>query len=78
MMTFSSGTSYYGMMGGYYGMINGCYGMMQGFGGGWGFYGAAALGLVAGIVVLVGALSVAVLLGAGFYVRRCFARAWSP
>ena len=58
MMTFSFGTPYYGMMGGYYGAANGYYGMMQGFGyGGW-FYGAAAVGLIAGIVVLVGAVMI--------------------
>lgn len=56
MATFAYGTPYYGMMGGYYGMMNGYYGMMQGFGyGGW-FYGAAALGLISGIIVLVGAI----------------------
>ncbi|MDG7006626.1 MAG: hypothetical protein JRN06_00110 [Nitrososphaerota archaeon] len=59
MMTFSYGTPYYGMMGGYYGMMNGYYGMMQGFGyGGWWFYGAAGIGLIAGIAVLVGAIMI--------------------
>lgn len=58
MMTFSRGAPYGGMMGGYYGMANGYYDMMQGFGyPGW-FYGAAAIGLVAGIVVLVGAVMI--------------------
>ncbi len=57
MLTFSYGTPYGGMMSGYYGVTNGYYGMMQGFGGGW-FYGAAALGLIAGIVVLVGAVMI--------------------
>lgn len=57
MMTFSYGTPYGGMMGGYYGVTNGYYGMMQGFGGGW-FYGAAAIGLIAGIAVLVGAVMI--------------------
>lgn len=53
--TFSFGTPYYGMMGGYYGITGGYYGMMRGFGyGGW-FYGAAAIGLASGIVVLIGA-----------------------
>lgn len=56
MMAFSYGTPYYGMMGGYNGMMGGYYGMMQGFGyGGW-FYGAAAVGLISGIVILVGAI----------------------
>lgn len=54
MMTFSYGGPYYGMMGGYYGMMGGYYGMMQGYGG-W-FYGAAAIGLISGIVILVGAV----------------------
>ncbi len=68
MMTFSYGTPYYGMMGGYYGMMNGYYGMMQGFGyGGW-FYGAAALGLISGIVVLVGAVMI--------YTRPANASTW--
>ncbi|MDG6980849.1 MAG: DUF4064 domain-containing protein [Nitrososphaerota archaeon] len=58
MTTFSYGTPYYGMMGGYYSMMNGYYGMMQGFGGGGWFYGAAAVGLIAGIVVLVGAIMI--------------------
>lgn len=58
MMTFSYGTPYNGMMGGYYDMMNGYYGMMQGFGGwGW-FYGAVAMGLIAGIVILVGAIMI--------------------
>ena len=58
MRTVSYGGPYYGMMGGYYGMMGGYYGMMQGYGyGGW-FYGAAAIGLVAGIVVLVGAIMI--------------------
>ena len=52
MLAFAHGTHYSGMMGGYYGM-------MQGFGyGGWWFYGAALLGLIAGIVVLVGAIMI--------------------
>ncbi len=56
MTTFSFGTPYYGMMGGYYGMMGGYYGMMQGFGyGGW-FYLAAAVGLISGIVILIGAI----------------------
>lgn len=58
MMTFSSDTPYYGMMGGYRGMMDGDFGVMQGFGyGGW-FYGAAAIGLVSGIVVLIGAVMI--------------------
>ncbi len=55
MMTFSFGAPYYGTMGGYYGMMGGYYGMMQGFGYGAWFYGAAAIGLVSGIIVLIGA-----------------------
>ena len=51
MMMFSYGTSYYGFMGGYYGM-------MGGFGyGGW-FYWAAAVGLIAGVAVLAGAVMI--------------------
>lgn len=58
MMTFSYGGPYYGMMGGYYGMMGGYYGMMQGYGyGGW-FYGVAALGVISGILVLVGAIMI--------------------
>ncbi len=58
MTTLSFGTPYYGMMGGYYGMMGGYYGMMQGLGyGGW-FYGAAAIGLVSGIIVLIGAVMI--------------------
>jgi hypothetical protein len=49
------------MMGGYYygGMTGGYYGMMRGFGfgGGW-FFGLAALGIVSGIVILVGAVMI--------------------
>lgn len=68
MMTFSFGTPYYGMMGGYNGMMGGYYGMMQGFGyGGW-FYGAAAIGLVSGIIVLIGAAMI--------YVRPSKAPMW--
>ena len=52
---------YGGMMGGYYysGMTGGYYGMMRGFGfgGGW-FYGFAAMGVVSGIVILVGAIMI--------------------
>ena len=59
VMSFSSGLPYYGgMMGGYYygGMMGGYYGMMRGFGfgGGW-FYGLAAIGIVSGIIILLGA-----------------------
>ncbi len=57
-MGLSSGAPYYGgMMGGYYrGMMGGYYGMMRGFGllDGW-FYGLAAIGIVSGIIILVGA-----------------------
>ncbi|HVC26973.1 MAG TPA: hypothetical protein VND40_02310 [Nitrososphaerales archaeon] len=60
--SFSSGLPQYGgMMGGYYygGLTGGYYGMMRGFGfgGGW-FYGLAALGVVSGIVILVGAVMI--------------------
>ncbi len=55
-MTFSHGTPYPGMMSGYYGMMNGYYGMMGGYGG-WS-YGAAALGSISGIVVLLGAVMI--------------------
>ncbi len=54
MMAFSYGAPYYGMMGGYYGMMNDYYGFMGG-NGGW-LYGIAAVGLVSGIVVLIGAV----------------------
>jgi hypothetical protein len=67
-MTFPYGTPYYGMMGGYYGMMNGYYGMMRGFGyGGW-FYAAAAVGLISGIVILVGAMMI--------YARSANASTW--
>lgn len=57
MMFGFSGVPYYGgMMGGYYGMMGGYYGMMQGFGG-W-FYGIAAIGLISGVIILVGAMMV--------------------
>ncbi len=60
VMSLSSGLPYYGgMMGGYYygGMTGGYYGMMRGFGfGGGGFYGLAAIGIVSGIIVLIGAI----------------------
>jgi len=60
VMGLSSGSPRYGgMMGGYYygGMMGGYYGMMRGFGfgGGW-FYGLAAIGIVSGIIILVGAI----------------------
>ena len=58
MMTFSYGGPYAGMMGGYYGMMGGYYGMMQGYGYEVWFYGAAALGLIAGIAVLAGAIMI--------------------
>ncbi len=48
--------SYGGMMGGYAGMMNGYYGMMGGYAGGW-FFGLAAIGLVSGIVLIVGAIA---------------------
>lgn len=52
---FGSPSHYNGMMGGYYrGMMGGYYGMMGGSGG-W-FYGFAALGIVSGLLVLVGAV----------------------
>jgi hypothetical protein len=61
MLGYSSGP-YGGMMGGYSGMMggnsgsfmSGYYGMMQGFGG-W-FYGFAVIGIIAGVIVLVGAI----------------------
>lgn len=55
-MGFSGQPSYYygGMMGGYTGMMNGYYGMMGGYGSGW-FFGLAAIGLISGVIVLVGA-----------------------
>ena len=60
VMSFSGQlSSYYygGMMGGHYGMINGYYGMMRGFGfGGMWFYGLAAIGIISGIIILVGAI----------------------
>ncbi len=47
------GGSYYG------GMMGGYYGMMHGFGlGGGGFYGLAAIGIVSGIIILVGAIMI--------------------
>ena len=46
---------YSGMMGGYGGtMTSSYYGMMQGFGG-W-FYGFAAVGIIAGVLVLFSAI----------------------
>ena len=60
IMSFPLGGPYYygGMMGGYYGMMNGYYGMMQGFGfGGW-HYALAAIGLVSGVIILVGAIMI--------------------
>ena len=61
MLGYSSGpyvgmmSGYSGMMGGYGGgMTSGYYGMMQGFGG-W-FYGFAVLGIMAGVLVLFGAI----------------------
>jgi len=61
MLGYSSGP-YGGMMGGYSGMMGGYggtmtssyYGMMQGFGG-W-FYGIAAIGIIAGVLVLFSAI----------------------
>jgi hypothetical protein len=62
VMGLSSGLPYYGgMMGGNYygGMMGGYYGMMQGFGfGGGGFYGLAAIGIAAGIIILLGAIMI--------------------
>lgn len=62
VVSLSQGEPYYGgMMGGYYygGMMGGYYGMMHGFGfgGGW-FYGLAAIGIVSGIIILLGAIMV--------------------
>ncbi len=59
MMTsfpLSGGPFYGGMMGYYGGMMGGYYGMMQGFGGAGWFYGLAAVGVVSGIVILIGAI----------------------
>ncbi len=59
VMGLSSGVPYYGGMMGYYGMMGGYYSMMRGFGVAdtW-FYGLAALGIVSGIVILVGAIMI--------------------
>jgi hypothetical protein len=61
VVTLSQGEPYYGgMMSGYYGgMMGGYYGMMHGFGfgGGW-FYGLAAIGIVSGVIILLGAIMV--------------------
>jgi len=54
-MGFSNPRYYGGMMQGYYGMMNGYYGMMGGYGSGW-FLGLAAIGVVSGIVVILGAI----------------------
>lgn len=58
-MGLSGRPSYYygGMMGGYAGMMNGYYGMMGGYGSGW-FFGLAAIGIISGLLVLVGALMI--------------------
>lgn len=58
MMGFSGPGYHGGMMGGYYGMMGGYYGMMQGFGSSAWFYALAAIGLISGIVILVGAIMV--------------------
>jgi hypothetical protein len=57
MVGFSNPGYYGGMMGGYYGMMNGYYGMMGGYGSGW-FFGLAAIGVVSGIIVLLGAIMI--------------------
>ncbi len=64
MMAFAGSPYYWGyygpMMGGYYGgMMGGYYGMMGGFGlaGAW-FYVLTVIGVVAGIMILVGAIMV--------------------
>lgn len=58
MLPFSNGTRYHGMMGDYGGVMSSYYNMMRGFGGSGLFYGAAALGLIAGTVILVGAIMI--------------------
>jgi hypothetical protein len=74
VMGFSSGAPYYGgMMGGYYygGMMGGYYGMMRGLGfGGGGLYGLAAIGVVSGIIILLGAIMV--------YNQPAKASTWGP
>ena len=50
-----NGEYYGGMMNGYYGIMNGYYGMMGGYGSGT-FLAIQALGAVAGLVVLLGAV----------------------
>jgi hypothetical protein len=58
MMIGFSGPGYYrGMMGGYYGMMNGYYGMMGGYGSG-SFFVLAAIGVISGLIVTLGALMV--------------------
>lgn len=62
LTSLSSGAPYYGgMMGGYYygGMMGGYYTMMRGFGfgGGW-FYWLAAVGIISGIVIVIGAIMI--------------------
>ena len=57
MFGFSGPGNYGGMMGGYYGFMNRYYGMMGGYGGGW-FSGLAAVGIVSGIMVILGAIMV--------------------
>lgn len=48
--------AYSGMMGGYYGMMGGYSGMMPWYASGSWFYGVLAIGVLAGIVVLIGAI----------------------
>ncbi len=57
MALLPTGTAY-GMMGGYSGMMNGYYGMMRGFVPGPGFYLLSAIAVIAGIVILVGAVMI--------------------
>ena len=59
MMVFSYGTSHYGFMGGYYGMMGGD--------GGWSYW-TAAVGLIAGVAVLAGAVMI--------YARPASASTW--
>ena len=59
MMMFSYGTSYYSFMGGYYGMMGGD--------GGWSYW-TAAVGLIAGVAVLAGAVMI--------YARPASASTW--
>ena len=59
MISFAVGATYYGgMMGSCFRMMNWYYGMMAGSGFGAWFYGMAAIGVISGVVVLVGAIMI--------------------